>query len=86
MDIENLSSENNRLKNEIQNLEDEIKELKENLTAAAEAGMALLSTNQELQDKYEEDVAGYQRQIEVRQFIYLELVMMVIKINYLVYR
>ena len=82
MDIGNHSSENNLLKNEIQNLEDEIKELKENLTAAAEAGMALLSTNQELQDKYEEDVAGYQRQIEVGQFTYLELVMMVTKANY----
>lgn len=71
MDIGNHSSENSLLKNEIQNLEDEIKELKENLTAAAEAGMALLSTNQELQDKYEEDVAGYQRQIEVGQFIFI---------------
>lgn len=71
MDIGNHLSENSLLKNEIQNLEDEIKELKENLTAAAEAGMALLSTNQELQDKYEEDVAGYQRQIEVGQFIFI---------------
>lgn len=50
-----------------QSLEDKIQTLEEELTAAAEAGLVLLKSNQELHEKYEKDALYYQTQIEVRQ-------------------
>lgn len=59
---------NSLRKNEsFQSLEDKIQTLEEELTAAAEAGLVLLKSNQELHEKYEKDALYYQTQIEVRQ-------------------
>lgn len=45
--------------------EDKIQTLEEELATAAEAGLALLKSNQELQERCEKEALFYQKQIEV---------------------
>lgn len=55
---------------EILKLKEEIQILQANVTQAAEAGMALLKSNQDLHEKYEKDMLLYQEQIEVSHKIF----------------
>ena len=54
-------------KNESNSTEDKnrIQTLEEELATAAEAGLALLKSNQELQERCEKEALFYQKQIEV---------------------
>lgn len=53
---------------EVTVLKEEIRCLQDDLTTAAESGIMLLRSNEELQEKYESDALFYQHQIEVRTF------------------